>query len=117
MRRYTTKEKMSNSTKILCRCGEIHNVKNSKLETFKCKSDVIEFLTEDEIKFRKNYIDSAKDRGLKFELSTLEFKQLVNSRCFYCGSPPEYKKSVNAYFNGIDRYRNDVGYVQDNCFS
>ncbi len=65
---------------------------------------------------------------LEFELTKEEFKQLVQSNCFYCGNPPShiidkfkphYSKEANEntrfIYNGIDRVDSNKGYILSNC--
>jgi len=55
------------------------------------------------------YIRSAKNRGIAFELSSEEFKSIVCQSCFYCGTVTA-GESV-----GIDRFDNTKGYTVENC--
>ncbi len=59
-------------------------------------------------------IGNAKQRNLVFELDYLEaFEKYCLGSCFYCGFKPIWPET----HNGIDRYDNDKGYVEDNCVS
>jgi hypothetical protein len=72
------------------------------------------------------YQIEARNRGLCWELSREEFKQLTQQNCHYCGSPPSKfyqnngSKSVEAkeysryLYNGIDRRDNLLGYKSAN---
>lgn len=62
--------------------------------------------------YYKQYKKGAEQRRLIFELTLEEFKNLVLSACFYCGQPPE-KNRIR--YSGIDRIKNNVGYVLKNC--
>uniref|UniRef100_A0A6G6AB97 Uncharacterized protein n=1 Tax=Borely moumouvirus TaxID=2712067 RepID=A0A6G6AB97_9VIRU len=50
----------------------------------------------------------AKIKGYNFELTKDEFKNLVESDCYYCGCQRE------KYLNGIDRLNNNEGYNIEN---
>jgi len=67
-------------------------------------------------------------RGLEFNITFEEFKTLVNSTCYYCGTPPVYSKFLtkyynksikrdDLYYNGIDRKNSLLGYSIENCVS
>lgn len=60
--------------------------------------------------YRKN---AKEQRKINFELSNMEYKQLNEGICFYCG------QSNFKYYNkiGIDRKNSDKGYTLDNCVS
>ena len=60
----------------------------------------------------QNYIRSARDKNLVFELSIEVFIEKVKEPCYYCGEIDEHKG-----FNGIDRMDQQVGYIVDNCVS
>lgn len=64
------------------------------------------------------YKNGARDRNLTFELTHIEFKDLVLSNCYYCGATPEERNSNPALAfnaNGIDRKINSIGYTAQNC--
>jgi len=58
-----------------------------------------------------NYIRSARDKNLDFEISQEEFNKIVKEPCHYCNVIQERR------FNGIDRLDSNKGYVLDNCVS
>lgn len=63
------------------------------------------------------YSGSAKRRNIKFNLTLEEFSALVISNCFYCGENPErqvWKYGLSMNYNGIDRFNNVNGYINDN---
>lgn len=67
-----------------------------------------------------HYRNRAKTKGIKFELSKEDFRNIILQKCFYCGSEKDMhhtKRSVNGLFfsNGIDRIDSNRGYVLDNC--
>jgi hypothetical protein len=53
------------------------------------------------------YQKQAENRGLRFELSLEQFKQIVFQRCVFCGE--------TGYGRGIDRKNNFEGYIPGNC--
>ena len=58
-----------------------------------------------------NYIRSARDKNLDFEISQEDFDKIVKEPCHYCDVIQERG------FNGIDRIASSIGYVTDNCVS
>jgi hypothetical protein len=68
------------------------------------------------------YTQSAKLRGLSFELTDEDFRKLTSGFCFYCGSSPSRiikptrkAQSGNYVCNGIDRLDSSAGYTVENC--
>ena len=55
------------------------------------------------------YKNSAKTKGLELDLSFDDFMKYWNSSCVYCGD------QINGI--GIDRIKNEVGYLKDNIQS
>jgi len=66
----------------------------------------------------RGYKNSAKDRNICFELTTDEFRKLIQQDCYYCGCPPQQQRAGasngNILYNGVDRVDNSKGYVVDN---
>jgi len=65
------------------------------------------------------YRGGAKRRGLLFELTKKDFRNLTQKSCYYCGVEPRQvsvaQKNTGAYtYNGLDRVDNSRGYVLDN---
>lgn len=54
----------------------------------------------------RSYRNSARKRGLTFELSFTDFSNLLNAPCRYCGCVPSL---------GVDRADNAFGYSPANC--
>lgn len=73
--------------------------------------------------FFKRYKGSAKSRGIEFDLSFSEFKNIGSGFCFYCGTSPilkdtnDIKNTTPSLFNGIDRIDSSLGYFANNCVS
>jgi len=87
--------------------------------------------------FYRSYIGGAKKRGISFELSEGEFREIVAKNCYYCDSIPSAKNSLlyadgtrnkknsdttekfaklgTIFVNGIDRIDSKLGYVKSNC--
>ena len=64
------------------------------------------------------YKSNAARRGLCFELTKAEFRNLTGQNCHYCGAPPvpnSYHGNGKYSYNGIDRVNNEIGYVHENC--
>lgn len=72
--------------------------------------------------FYGQYIKSAKDRNISFELTKDEFKEMIRLDCYYCGCKP-YRAIKTRYswhddfllLNGVDRKNGKIGYVKENC--
>lgn len=66
-----------------------------------------------------HYRTSAKSRGISFEITKEQAKELFEKPCTYCGKEPRETRQKNlagSYsWNGIDRVDNKVGYVFENC--
>lgn len=61
------------------------------------------------------YKHDAEKRGLEFDLTKLELKNIISQNCHYCDAMPEsgfLEKTRNGNFlhNGIDRVDNFIGY-------
>lgn len=52
----------------------------------------------------------AKYRNYIFTIDIETIKIIIIMNCFYCG-----QTRTNSYLNGVDRVRNDIGYLFDNC--
>jgi len=68
------------------------------------------------------YKTHATQRNLAWELSEEDFRELISGPCFYCGESPsqtimKYSKNGQLVYNGIDRLKNEVGYVAGNVVS
>jgi len=90
-------------------CGCWNKDSKRLLEGEACRNSVI-----------RNYRNSARKRGLSFELTEEEFFEMTSQDCFYCAEgPSSVQKKDRGYgsyiYNGIDRVDNDIGYVSGNC--
>ena len=115
-----------------CRCG-----KARETELIRIKNGIYKFCGDDDCPFRfepankvyvnqyyRQYMSGAKSRGYDFELSAFRFYRMTQRDCFYCGHPPWERnlkrskpsyRNEKVYFNGIDRFDNNLGYVKGNC--
>jgi deoxycytidylate deaminase len=65
-----------------------------------------------------SYRNEAKRRQLEFSISKTFFKDMAQQDCAYCGAPPSTAKTSahdEHVYSGIDRIRNDIGYIEENC--
>lgn len=70
-------------------------------------------------RYFETYKRSALSRGLAFDLTVDEFREIIEMDCFYCGAHPKEKKigetcSGTYRCNGIDRADNNLGYTKEN---
>ena len=67
------------------------------------------------------YTRKANKRNISWEISFEKFKEMIFSKCWYCGSPPSNRlkrlKSgkVQIIYSGIDRVDSSLGYTEKNC--
>jgi len=66
-----------------------------------------------------DYRKSARKRNIEFTLTFEQFRQITQSKCFYCGIEPKRSFADNRFLtpyitNGIDRRDNTQGYTIDN---
>ena len=66
-----------------------------------------------------SYKKHAKKRGLEWDLTEEQFKEIAQQDCYYCGVKPnnigKIPKTHGEYtYNGIDRIDNNKGYTIDN---
>ena len=109
--------------KCKCTCGKQVEVLGTSLQSGKTRSCGCLKLVSTQKAARNQvlsfYKRNAKDRGLEFYLSDLEFDDLIFSRCFYCDSEPTNKSRAESgkfvMYNGIDRLDSNLSYITDNC--
>jgi hypothetical protein len=107
-----------------CDCGNEKLIRGSSLRrgtTKSCGCHTGVFLPQGESSFNallKRYQFGAKNRGVCFDLTPVEFRQIINRPCHYCGIEPsrEFCASGNGsyIYSGIDRYDSLVGYTPEN---
>lgn len=122
--------------KCKCECGNTQIVRQAVLnrgDSLKCKKCCTQELgklnKKDDFLVGSNgiyirYKSNAKRRGLIFNLTIDQFRNLIKQDCFYCGKSPSnickvysgrYCKDRNITYNGIDRIDNEKGYEITNC--
>ena len=60
----------------------------------------------------KQYTVSARVRNIDFSLSKSLFDDIIKNNCYMCG-----KQNSLTHMNGIDRFDNEIGYIETNCRS
>lgn len=102
-----------NNNKISCGCKTSELLSLGHIQPNE-ESNVSRILRQ----YKKRGIQSGKG----FSLSRDEFKKLIFSNCFYCGSPPSNIQKVDTkfhstllHYNGIDRLDSSLGYHKNNC--
>jgi hypothetical protein len=65
------------------------------------------------------YKANAKHRGLSWELTDEQFKEITKQPCYYTGELPSNRKVVRSgeeyIYSGIDRIDSSKGYIISNC--
>lgn len=113
----------------VCDCGthtiakSYSKVKIQKmcLKCRKTNSHRINTATSFNMVFRE-YVRSAKLRGLCFNLTKEQIFGLTQQSCFYCGAEPSNvmrpsAKGGSYVYNGIDRKDSNMGYIMENVVS
>lgn len=67
-----------------------------------------------------HYINNAKQRNIKWNLSEEEFKYIITQPCIYCGEQPNVTKTatyknISEKITGIDRHNSSKDYNIENC--
>ena len=109
--------------KLLCDCGEFCYATQSCLKRGRrnfCKKCNNKKSNNSGINILyKSYKRNANNRNYIFELSFIDFENLIFKNCYYCGFKPSNKsKKTMKYkfnYNGIDRVDNKIGYTLKNC--
>lgn len=60
----------------------------------------------------RRYISDANKRGFNFALSKQNMAPIIESNCYYCGSPPSNGKHFK--YSGLDRVDSRLGYEESN---
>ena len=127
------KGKCERFVKCRCSCGTIKVVSLNSLRmknTKSCgclnveRSSRKRLSDEDRVKnsLIQEYKNSAKQRGLTYDLSPETLFSKIHENCTYCGNPPSkpHREYESFLYNGLDRIDNDIGYVESNitpcCF-
>ena len=104
-----------------CDCGKVKSVRWASLRIGETKScGYCGRLPMGEHAFRifvNGMKQGARIRGLEFNLTNEQIKNIATKNCFYCGTPPSSEtKSKNGNFihNGVDRVDNSIGYNIEN---
>ena len=68
----------------------------------------------------KGYKKGAEERNLEFCLTKVEFREIIEQDCAYCGAKPRLRhtnKMCSGEYraNGIDRVDSSLGYIISNC--
>jgi hypothetical protein len=116
-----------------CSCGKIKNIRADALKsgaTTSCGCVGLERLNEYRVELGEGisafnsifaqYKAGARRRGLSFSLTKEQFKDIILSKCHYCGGDlSNYKRSslTGLAYNGVDRIDSEVGYRADNAVS
>lgn len=129
--------KVSSSGRVwesVCDCGNVVKIPNGtirrairegyQISCGKCEFAIVKNnVSKEEAAFNNLYSlykGHAKLRGLSFELTRDQFKNLTSSNCHYCGTKPyqmkhNYSKAGKYMYNGIDRLNPEFGYILENC--
>ena|ERR1035437_114079 len=117
--------------KCLCDCGSVKVVSGRSLangKTISCGCYRREFIRANQKPMGHSllrrafsgYKRGAAARGHSWELSFDRFKELSMGNCHYCGAEHSkrlHRDSQELWCNGIDRLKNDLGYVEGNVVS
>jgi len=121
--------------KCRCKCGAVKIVQAGNLTAGmsrscrQCSANAVE--TKNKLPYGEaacnavisHYKQAAKVRGLPWDLSREEAKELFLGNCAYCGKEPSQVLRANRQnelngdfiYNGLDRVNNELGYSLNNC--
>lgn len=110
---YKVLKQFHKKVRIQCVCGQEYTVKLHRniINPCQCSCTV---KAEVNNKAYENYKKSALERNKIFRLTPDYFNHVINQNCYYCDEPPRLYTSENIVRNGIDRMKNDLGYVPEN---
>jgi len=114
----------------LCECGEKKtvdrgNLLNGSSKSCGCLKNEQQKIKSGLASMRRvilGYKKNANARGLKYNLTEKEFKEITQQNCHYCGAKPG-NIAKNRYgngdyiYNGLDRIDNNKDYTLENCVS
>ncbi len=111
--------------KCECSCGEFTNIRQTRLIRGKVKNCKCRGLSRDEVVIRQilcTYKKQASQNLRSFSLTDDQFRKIIKSDCYYCGSEPQNirrlkrkNRTFEYIYNGIDRINNEIGYQFENC--
>lgn len=105
----------------VCDCGKEHVVSSESLQRsgrYTSSCGCSRFIPDQGAALNDLYATykrSSRDRGIPFDLTKDELKQLAASPCRYCGRSPYAANRGRLLYSGIDRVDNARGYTPDNC--
>jgi len=104
----------------ICKCGYYDNLTKPlpvhKIKTKKscgCIRRIVDEYPGGFYCMYNTYKKNALKRNREFDLTKEEFYELTQQHCYYCGNLPSQKISSFIH-NGIDRVKNDIGYIKSN---
>lgn len=104
------------------KCGYICQTSiKSFYNTCKSCSTVRVNTTTKERQLWNRYKSKAVKDNMPFEITEIEFSNLIKNNCFYCDTEPSQKIIMNRkkdnilIYNGVDRKYDKLGYTADNC--
>jgi len=110
-----------------CQCGKElvvsgQNLRSGNTKSCGCLHDEMASLPYGQAAFNtlwSRYEKDARKRGKSWGLSRVQFRELTQGNCHYCGSPPAQvtgrTRGTGKYiYNGIDRIDNEEGYTEGN---
>ena len=110
-----------------CICGNtIHVIARKLITGYRRSCGCLRRPPTDELGFRRvlrRYKTNARRRGLAWQLTAVEARELLTGICVYCGVAPALvatgrnreQHDTAFVYNGIDRKRNSEGYFLANC--
>jgi hypothetical protein len=128
--RFIKTDKRRSYFEVRCDCGTIKILQHTNFtggNTVSCGCKSRENIKINQYRgYYSSYKRVAKKRGLSFQLSFKDFMYIILQNCYYCGNEPrkiphvrskksEVLKDAHISANGIDRLKQNIGYVKTNC--